>query len=497
MSRKEHAGRGHGLHLLAEMAALLALVTLAGWFINTLRPGAEQRLVLSQALSWAGGGLVVLSILLFALRGQKPGDGLFRRIRRGVFRLTLLGAILLTCLVGGEVFLRWRAGWRPGGTALAQQTQATSNPYYFELDKAKIWNRRFYAARRDYFENWPIPLDFFESDKPTPRNLYKPGQSWTFKGNTLQKAGAGEHVDRAYNSWGFRGADFAVTRQPGTLRIVCLGGSVTEGICAEDATFPVALAKQLQERFPGCLVEVINAGHQGQGVDDLLEIWRQRVRPLNPDLVLFYEGSNDIYLRDYYTVPEGVASTKPRRTARLVQRSFLLRMIRDRMGEPNPLENAPPHTFNDSGTKPSAQHYKTGLTQLCQEIQQSGAQMVLTSFVTLAHPGLELQRSDNPAVYDFLHTTLAPLSADEIGRVYATVNRCSAEVAKSNHVPYLDVAAVFPRELKYFPFDLIHLNRDGNQTLARLFAEGLQREVLEQQGKSLRIRPDVRMMGLR
>lgn len=98
------------------------------------------------------------------------------------------------------------------------------------------------------------------------------------------------------NRLGFRGPEIEVEKPPGLVRIACLGGSTT--FCAEasseDATWPARLQALLRERFPGRAIEVVNAGVAGYTLDRVLVNLERRVAPLDPDVVLVYEATNDL-----------------------------------------------------------------------------------------------------------------------------------------------------------------------------------------------------------
>lgn len=122
------------------------------------------------------------------------------------------------------------------------------------------------------------------------------------------KPGYGIPGEVTINSLGFRGKEFSETKQPGTYRIVTLGGSTTYGIgLEEDGTYPYFLEKVLQERLGTDSIEVINAGLVSATTAESLSRFLLKVVPLDPDLVIFYEGYNDLpprlfdnYSDDYY-----------------------------------------------------------------------------------------------------------------------------------------------------------------------------------------------------
>lgn len=94
------------------------------------------------------------------------------------------------------------------------------------------------------------------------------------------------------NSSGFRGADI-VDLPPGGLRAVALGDSLVAGFeVPEQSTYPALLERHLNESFD-VPVQVINAGVQGYGTDQAYLLYREDIRRLHPDVVVFHASPND------------------------------------------------------------------------------------------------------------------------------------------------------------------------------------------------------------
>jgi hypothetical protein len=104
--------------------------------------------------------------------------------------------------------------------------------------------------------------------------------------------------DNWHNSLGFRGDEIPRPKPAGEFRIVCIGGSTTYTGRVEpvELTFPVLLGKQLHERgYPQ--VRVVNAGAEGWGSWESLVNLETRVLDLEPDLIVDYDGINDLHAR--------------------------------------------------------------------------------------------------------------------------------------------------------------------------------------------------------
>lgn len=103
----------------------------------------------------------------------------------------------------------------------------------------------------------------------------------------------------SHNSLGLRGKEIPRKKPPGTFRVAILGGSTTytEFVNDNDATFPARLEQELQSRHPHSRIEVINAGCPGYNSWESLIQLQFRVLDLAPDLVILYEGVNDVHAR--------------------------------------------------------------------------------------------------------------------------------------------------------------------------------------------------------
>jgi lysophospholipase L1-like esterase len=98
------------------------------------------------------------------------------------------------------------------------------------------------------------------------------------------------------DSRGFRNDELEVPKPPGRIRLVFLGASTT--FCAEassnSATWPHLVCERLRKECPGSDFDYVNAGVQGYSVEHSIRNLEHRVRPLEPDLIFFYEAANDL-----------------------------------------------------------------------------------------------------------------------------------------------------------------------------------------------------------
>ena len=100
------------------------------------------------------------------------------------------------------------------------------------------------------------------------------------------------------NRLGYRGPEVEIPKPDGVFRIVALGGSTTYGSANSAAeAYPAFLQDILREEYGYENVEVVNAGMIGYTTWDNLANYIFRVIELQPDLLIFYEGFNDVQPR--------------------------------------------------------------------------------------------------------------------------------------------------------------------------------------------------------
>jgi hypothetical protein len=84
-----------------------------------------------------------------------------------------------------------------------------------------------------------------------------------------------------------------IPKPEATYRIICLGGSTTEG--AKDATsYPASLERLLRERYPEKNVEVLNAGKYFYNSQSSIIQYLFYLKEFQPDLLIVFHGFNDI-----------------------------------------------------------------------------------------------------------------------------------------------------------------------------------------------------------
>jgi len=98
-----------------------------------------------------------------------------------------------------------------------------------------------------------------------------------------------------HNAYGFRGKPFQIKKPQFVKRIVALGASSTYGIWVPDKkTYPAQLRQLFKENGIEN-VEVLNAAVPGWTSMETFINFHLRVQNLRPDMIIFYQGRNDIF----------------------------------------------------------------------------------------------------------------------------------------------------------------------------------------------------------
>jgi lysophospholipase L1-like esterase len=134
-----------------------------------------------------------------------------------------------------------------------------------------------------------------------PYVMFRPIESYTYE--TKETFAMSHFKSRVFvytNEDGFRipalHYNLPKVKPPGQLRVAFLGGSAVELASTFDTALPGSLRRVLRDRYPGRDIEVINAGIQScvsrQSLAQLLFM----VVDYHPDIVILYDGGNDLGL---------------------------------------------------------------------------------------------------------------------------------------------------------------------------------------------------------
>jgi lysophospholipase L1-like esterase len=193
-----------------------------------------------------------------------------------------------------------------------------------------------------------FPLPFY--NRLYPYVMFRPMESYTYETpETFEMSHFKSRIFVYSNEDGFRipapGYKLPKAKPPRQLRIAALGGSLVQLASTFDTTMPGALKLLLQRRYPGRDIEVINAGIQSCVSRQSLVQLLTTVVDYHPDIVILYDGGNDIGLPftyesrpnfpyNFQTMEEAWDEYRQERRASLFrvawERSYLARALRER-----------------------------------------------------------------------------------------------------------------------------------------------------------------------
>lgn len=156
---------------------------------------------------------------------------------------------------------------------------------------------RLAGYRYDAAASMASTADAGEANELGQSEFYAPDPDllWTLRPSTVIDAEGFGFCRARTNSDGLRGPALPGAKAPGEFRVLCLGDSVTFGLCLEDGLAPPRLledALRAAPEFAGRTVRVINAGVPGYSSVQGMRLL-ERLLHLEPDVVIFWFGMND------------------------------------------------------------------------------------------------------------------------------------------------------------------------------------------------------------
>jgi len=291
-----------------------------------------------------------------------------------------------------------------------------------------------------------------------------------------------------HNSLGYRNDEFALVKPDVVYRIVVLGGSSTYDVRIEDnqETFTAQLENVLKDEYGYQNVEVINAGVPGYSSWEMLINFEFRVLDLEPDLVIVYEGTNDVHARLVEPTAyrgDNSGRRRPWQTppVALWEHSALLRILSrlanvTRQVSVDDFVSAPTYLSWPYESRLSESHLS--LAEILRDNPPTYFRRNLEAMIAIA---------DEHGVGVLLATwAYSPYMSDYASKPayqqgFEENNRVVREVAISHHIPLFDLADVMPQDTRYWA-DGRHSNEAGAALKASLFAEYLDSQgLLERQ----------------
>ncbi|NOT31776.1 MAG: SGNH/GDSL hydrolase family protein [Planctomycetes bacterium] len=276
----------------------------------------------------------------------------------------------------------------------------------------------------------------------------------------------------AIDSLGFRGPELERPKPPLRIRVAFLGASTT--FCAEasarEATWPHLVVEGLKAAAPELEFDYVNGGVGGFTVSDSLLSLEHRVAPLEPDVIVYYEATNDLTVdtrrlaieAGLYEAGEGEPSSIGDwwLTWYLVEKNLELRW-RTHRGADELLRFDP---------RALSRPFEERLTRLVRAAKERAQVVLLVTFSTRMRPGQlpEVQRAGAAsALYYMPFLDLAGLLAG-----YAEYNRVIRAVAGATGAILVEGEDSIPGDATHFA-DSVHFRDPGLVLQARRVLHGL------------------------
>ena len=383
-------------------------------------------------------------------------------------KIFLILASLLICIIAIELFARFYL-WNV----------ASEEDFRFLASIAQVKDR--------YGD------DFFVQNEETSHRSWSPHYFLGFYPTPNHQVGANRH-----NSLGFRGREIAIAKPDNTYRIVTLGGSTTysSGVDDFELSYPGLLEAYLRESGFDA-VEVINAGASGYTSHQNLINMQFRVLPLLPDLIIVYQGFNDIQARFVYPSSKylGDRSGSLRPFVRgidmpdVIEYSTALRILGIHLGVTAShsaldwhLLSRPNSYVGDIfvqqiqlGTYPSGIFKEISAAEILQNNPPAHFERNTEHMIALAdHNNVNILLVTMAFDNDFHQTSGVSsrsfYTSDEYIFALAQHNELTRYIGAQSNTPVFDLAEVFPDDHSLFT-DGLHMTEKGNRARAQLIGD--------------------------
>ncbi|HYL74398.1 MAG TPA: hypothetical protein VEU96_09335 [Bryobacteraceae bacterium] len=347
------------------------------------------------------------------------------------------------------------------------------------------WNRYFvetaFCAPDSEFQKYPDDIGVFDPPQGALHPRYR------FPPNTTTASGL------VTNQFGLRGPPLTLIKPAKTIRIAFVGASTTVNHHGYPFSYPERVVHWLnrfaQSNHLDAHFEVLNAGREGLGSEDIARIVHDELLPLDPDWAVYYEGSNQIaWVRDLVSprIPERKQlaphdSVIEHKVPEPIRKHLAIGDLLDRalngfgtLGEPHKPAYRLNWPANVDESKPvlESAHLPGSMPTIVSDFDSIRASMAsiggrfaLCSYVWLADDGMRLSPNRHKFIYEQLNTYFWPLRYKDIRRFADFQNRVFQRYAADRGIPFFDIAAAVPRDPNLFS-DAIHMTDTGERVKA-------------------------------
>jgi lysophospholipase L1-like esterase len=319
------------------------------------------------------------------------------------------------------------------------------------------------------------------------RHLLKPTQFVVKEGDSKAK-GQVQKSGYFINSLGYRGADFAVKKPEGVIRIIVIGGSSVFDPNARDTSpeegndWPHLVGRLLVNKASGN-IEVINAGIPGHASFDALGRLYSQLWMYEPDYVLFYGAWNDIKYFRQLTPEKPLISIFDKSYAsnpfieyqgfwdRLLSSSQLYVKFRShyygwkfQVGEEGVIPEAA--AYQDTYSSNAVKQYKLNVELIVDACRNIGATPILLTEATLVSP------NNSPKERQLITYKYQSLTHSALVKAFEDTYEVIRSLGREKGAAVLDLAKELNGKRELFK-DHVHLTAKGSEEVAKRVADFL------------------------
>lgn len=286
---------------------------------------------------------------------------------------------------------------------------------------------------------------------------------------------SGQNTSRIQiDSRGFRNPEPEMPKPAGRLRLAFLGASTT--FCAEAtsnaATWPHLVREKLQSQWPRASFDYVNTGVPGYRLNHILTRLQTRVAPLQPDVIVIYEATNDLS-QDTRELArqQGLFTGNADEPSWLGRYSLAWYLIEKNM------QLRATQAMAESGKKrltydpkTLSKGYETRLRALIEAAQQTGRLVAVATFSHKARrdqtPAEQLKACNTSLFY------MPYMSVEGLLAGFEEYNRVIRAVARETGALLIEGEETIPGDDRNF-LDSVHFTDAGNQMMAERVAQAL------------------------
>lgn len=275
------------------------------------------------------------------------------------------------------------------------------------------------------------------------------------------------------NSKSFRGPEIEEPKPPGRIRLAFLGGSTT--FCAEatrnEATWPALVTARLAQLHPQLEFDYVNAGIPGYTTETSLKNLVQRVKPLDPDVLVIYHASNDITFDTRLAAQgQGVYDGHADRDSWLSRLSLGWYLIEKNLLYKSRAAQVKRTAGRLRLDEELSQHFRERLEELIREGLSVASVVAVPTFSISARREHAPERQFEALRGAFYY--MPYMTVDSVLDAFDEYNRAIREVATSTGALLIEAAEQIPADGKHFT-DAVHFTNRGCKVMAELVLRAL------------------------